>query len=311
MDPLLKSNNNVKVDNKSIPVHLFPSNTSLVESYSKKGTVNPTKHYYQYGTRQIEYFVFRTKRKKTCEVIVDADEIVLRVPYSKPQIEIEKIVYEKISWIIRKQKEIVENHIKKQIPRPLYLEHTTLPYLGVNCPVEVNILLPKTEKKEKRSYNLNVNEDCDSVRLVDDKFLFDLVYYDDDIDTSRGIYNPLHDRQERIKKLYDEWIYKQGEKILKEKVDALKEIVKANPKKVLIKKLKDRWGSVTKNNSVNLNVNLVKAPEHVIDYVIYHELCHFKIKGHSSRFWNYLKQFIPEYKEKVEWLTLNGENILS
>jgi predicted metal-dependent hydrolase len=36
---------------------------------------------------------------------------------------------------------------------------------------------------------------------------------------------------------------------------------------------------MTKQGSINLNVNLLKTPEDVIDYIILHELCHFKIKG--------------------------------
>src|SRR5215207_8547712 len=42
--------------------------------------------------------------------------------------------------------------------------------------------------------------------------------------------------------------------------------------------LRNRWGSLTKNGVVNLNLNLMKAPEDVIDYVVLHELCHLKIK---------------------------------
>jgi predicted metal-dependent hydrolase len=59
---------------------------------------------------------------------------------------------------------------------------------------------------------------------------------------------------------------------------------------------------VTKNNTINLDVNLMKTPEDIIDYIIIHELCHFKIQGHSYLFWNYLKQFVPNYIQKIEWL---------
>ena len=53
------------------------------------------------------------------------------------------------------------------------------------------------------------------------------------------------------------------------------------PKRIIIKDLKNRWGSLTKNNSLHLNFNLIKASEDIIDYVIIHELCHLKVKGHS------------------------------
>jgi predicted metal-dependent hydrolase len=47
------------------------------------------------------------------------------------------------------------------------------------------------------------------------------------------------------------------------------------PKKISIKKLKNRWGSLTHSGTINLNVNLLKAPSDIIDYIILHELCHF------------------------------------
>ena len=76
-------------------------NSSLVKLYSKKLAI-PSKHEYFRGTKKVEYFVFRTRRRKTSEIIVDSDEIVIRVPYSKPLTEIESLMKEKISWILRK-----------------------------------------------------------------------------------------------------------------------------------------------------------------------------------------------------------------
>ncbi|MFB5600847.1 MAG: M48 family metallopeptidase, partial [Nitrososphaeraceae archaeon] len=78
-----------------------------------------------------------------------------------------------------------------------------------------------------------------------------------------------------------------------------------------IKKLKNRWGSITKNKKVVLSVNLVKAPQDIIDYIIKHELCHFKIQGHSHHFWRFLKQFVPDYQKKINWLDRNSKVLLS
>jgi predicted metal-dependent hydrolase len=73
---------------------------------------------------------------------------------------------------------------------------------------------------------------------------------------------------------------------------------------IAIKHLRNRWGSITKEGSINLNVNLVKAPEDVIDYIILHELCHLKIKEHSYR-------YMPNYQQKIDWLKASGSNLLS
>ncbi len=61
----------------------------------------------------------------------------------------------------------------------------------------------------------------------------------------------------------------------------------------------------------SMNFNLMKSPEDIIDYVVIHEVCHLKIKGHSFHFWDYLKQFVPDYQQKIKWLERNSVNILS
>jgi predicted metal-dependent hydrolase len=81
-------------------------------------------------------------------------------------------------------------------------------------------------------------------------------------------------------------------------------------KRIAIKNLRNRWGSLTKNGVLNLNLNLVKAPEDVIDYVILHELCHLKIKEHSHHYWDLVRKFMPNYQDKIEWLNVNGSNLL-
>ncbi len=55
--------------------------------------------------------------------------------------------------------------------------------------------------------------------------------------------------------------------------------------KVSIRNQKTKWGSCSSKNSINLNVNLVRLPDQLRDYVILHELVHTRIKNHSSQFW--------------------------
>ncbi len=87
-------------------------------------------------------------------------------------------------------------------------------------------------------------------------------------------------------------------------------LLQVSPQKIVFKKLRTRWGSATKDNTINLNVDLLKAPKGVIDYVILHELCHITIRDHSYRFWNLLRKFMPKYEYQKKWLDLNGKVIL-
>jgi predicted metal-dependent hydrolase len=45
-----------------------------------------------------------------------------------------------------------------------------------------------------------------------------------------------------------------------------------------------RWGSFSSAGRITLNLALIKAPKECIDYVIMHELCHFKVKHHGPLF---------------------------
>ena len=58
--------------------------------------------------------------------------------------------------------------------------------------------------------------------------------------------------------------------------------------KVFIREQKTRWGSCSAKNNINLNLKLVLLPEHLMDYVILHELAHTKHKNHSQQFWSEL-----------------------
>ena len=58
--------------------------------------------------------------------------------------------------------------------------------------------------------------------------------------------------------------------------------------KVTIKNNKSRWGSCSKKNNINLNLHLIRLPEHLSDYVLLHELVHTIHKNHSNKFWNQL-----------------------
>lgn len=50
------------------------------------------------------------------------------------------------------------------------------------------------------------------------------------------------------------------------------------------------------------------APQDVVEYIVVHEMCHFDFKNHSKDFWNRVKEVMPDYKEKHEYLRKYGMN---
>jgi len=244
-------------------------------------TTTISKKVYRYGNGKVEYTLVKSKRRKTSEIIVDEKEIIIRIPFNKSLTDAEELVGSKIRWIKNKQKEYRER--KPEVPELTFSNGSTLPYLGHNYKLEI---LESSNNNDKIKFN--------------GKFIVTLPKNDNNTN-----YN------NRIKSLYEDWLAHRCEETFKRKVIEFSKILNVNPKKINIKNLKNRWGSLTKERQINLNLNLIKAPEDVIDYIIIHELCHFKVKGHSHKFWTYLHKYIPNYEDKVNWLAINGSNILS
>ena len=64
-----------------------------------------------------------------------------------------------------------------------------------------------------------------------------------------------------------------------------------------IRKMSTRWGVCNKSSmTVTLNSDLIKKDISLIDYVIIHELCHFKVMNHSAAFWQEVEKYYPYHK---------------
>lgn len=65
-----------------------------------------------------------------------------------------------------------------------------------------------------------------------------------------------------------------------------------------IKRLRSLWGSLSRVGNMNLNLELIRAPMSCIEYVIWHELCHFKHAHHRPSFYNFLQEQLPNWREQ-------------
>ncbi len=92
-------------------------------------------------------------------------------------------------------------------------------------------------------------------------------------------------------------------KLLVRRLDELASIHGFAYNKAFIRNQRTRWGSCSQKNNINLNINLVRLPQTLIDYTILHELVHTQVKNHSRQFWNELGRYIENPKKVDRELT--------
>jgi hypothetical protein len=80
--------------------------------------------------------------------------------------------------------------------------------------------------------------------------------------------------------------------------------------RLTIRGQRTRWASCSRGGAMSFNWRLLLAPEPVLDYVVWHEVCHLEVMDHSSRFWRLLASRSPNYREQLRWLKANGATLV-
>ena len=125
-----------------------------------------------------------------------------------------------------------------------------------------------------------------------------------------GIYVYIHVRRpdyyNRKKNLLNNWLNEQCSIIFNEIMHEVHQ--KFIPYGVDYPQLKlrtmtSRWGSCLPNKGIiTLNKRLIEAPKNCIEYVVYHEFCHFIHPNHSKQFYSLLQVMLPDWRESKRFL---------
>lgn len=76
---------------------------------------------------------------------------------------------------------------------------------------------------------------------------------------------------------------------------------------MILRDTRSRWGSCGPDGRIMLSLRLVMAPPEVFRYVVIHELCHLRWRGHGLRFWSLVARQMPEFETHRAWLRKHGD----
>lgn len=143
---------------------------------------------------------------------------------------------------------------------------------------------------------------------LDDKLtllgqVYDIVY--SDVVRTKVVDNQIFVSKEKPKEKLIVFLKKFAKQHITERVKVIANMLNFNYNSISISSAKSCWGSCSAQNRLHFTYKLMLCPEDVVDYVIVHELCHTKVKNHSSQFWNLVKRCCPNYKMFEKWLKKN------
>lgn len=96
------------------------------------------------------------------------------------------------------------------------------------------------------------------------------------------------DIQDRIRKAIIQVMRNEAKRIFPPWLKRLAEEHNFEVASVKINNSQSRWGSCSSKKNINLSLFCMLLPQHLIELIILHELCHTVEMNHSARFWSLL-----------------------
>jgi predicted metal-dependent hydrolase len=226
----------------------------------------------QYGETEISYELLMMNRR-SLEIAVHPDKsVVVKAPITQPLEAIESKVRRRARWIKRQLKYF--NQFDPRTPDRQYVSGETHLYLGKKYRLKIQI------------------SSKNSIVLKNGYF------------STQAIRNTPGE----IKSLIEKW-YKIRSKVVFSEIfescwDAFKSKNVTKPR-LRIQKMDKRWGSLSPNGQLTLNLSLIRAPKECIEYVVIHELCHLIEHNHGPEFYKLLDQTMPDWIKRKHKLELS------
>lgn len=207
------------------------------------------------------YQLKRSKRKTLAIHVLRDGRVEIRAPLRMPGHDIERFVEQKQAWIASARLRMSQLPVRAL---PCYQWGSEHFFLGV----------PHVLLNEAQSAVPSAN----SIRLP-----------------LSGSATP-----QRIESALARWYRTQAESLFAERLAHWHQqlpFATPDPLSLRLRRMRRRWGSCRSTGHITLNTELIRYPLACLDAVIVHELCHFQEMNHSARFYRWMDQVWPDWRE--------------
>lgn len=110
--------------------------------------------------------------------------------------------------------------------------------------------------------------------------------------------------------LLERWYRRSARSEIAPRLDAATQALDLSYSKLQIRNQRTRWASCSPHSGTfSFNWRLLLAPLEILEYVIWHEVCHLLIPNHSRQFWQLVERHCPEYRAHTRWLREHGPTL--
>jgi predicted metal-dependent hydrolase len=209
--------------------------------------------------QEISYTLKRSSKRRSIGLRIDDRGLTVSMPLRASETWLHSVLQDRANWVVEK---LGGWQSRKQSPQ-CWADGECIPYLGELLTLRVTqsavTALPVVEGEELRV-------------------------------AVRGEITP-----EKIAKRVTDWYRRQAMVLFSERIAYFAPLLNVTVAEIKISVAKTRWGSCTARGTVRLNLQLVKLPQRLTDYVVVHELAHRREMNHSAAFWRVVASVCPDY----------------
>jgi len=238
---------------------------------------------------EFEALCIRYSKRKSIAIYVKENlEVELRAPFKTPLSLLKTFYRTKRNWVSQK----LQQQIGRQHRRIRWQQGAQISILG-----------------DVFTFNFIANRNANNRTKI---------VIQDEAPNRINIYSSdTSNPQKQIKEAFFDWLRFKSKEYCQHRVKYWRDKLYQNDHSdisIQIRLMKTRWGSCSLNHNMRLNILLMLVPTECLDYVIVHELCHWKFFDHSGDFYQLLETQLPQRKQleqilkSYDYLLLEAKN---
>ena len=158
----------------------------------------------KYGKSVIDYKIIKSKRRKTSQIVVDKDNVIVRTPTKKTNKDIKVMMQTKAQWIFKNQLAFTKQ--KSEIIKPKFTNNSFVPYKGKNYLLKILVDQSKDSIKIKGS---EITISLQSKRII----------------------------KKQVRKIYEDWLFARASKYLEARTWKLASKIGIKPSKIVLSQI--------------------------------------------------------------------------